>query len=397
MTNYIVYEQDVVDFFSSKSINEAMHEYLCMLRQQIIFCRMNRARVINLNNDLFYITTSEQQSSKHKKYMYSKSKIFFELESMKMVNVSSLGEKTTVTTNEIVATLINELKKLIYANFPSKIEKLSVINPIIPVKSNSEIFKEEIMNIKKLESNINDKLMPLIYEPKKIDSNVTVFEDITVLKDSDTNVMNEEEFNKLISDMEKQRDDQIEKIINLKDAHEEECENYSTNMCKINTIKMNNRLYTEWLDVKKKEYYGAKNIFDKLKDDIINKSMPIPVLFSNKYPLLKFMLDNNLIDQEEEFETYMELDYNLNKSASFTTNNYIEHHFAYISNNDLLNKINEFIRVNSKNFPSIDEIFSKLDKENGKLFKTSIFKEDNQNEKNILAASDDTEQEMTDK
>ena len=82
-------------------------------------------------------------------------------------------------------------------------------------------------------------------------------------------------------------------------------------------------------------FESDKRVYDKIKIDITKEKISennIPELFATKYPIFKFMDLNNLLNTDNDYDTYKSLYDNIKGQESNTKEEYIPHNVHYPKN-----------------------------------------------------------------
>lgn len=362
--NYLLIENGI-QYFESSDIDSVLHEYLVVLKNHLLFCKNNNIRPSHSNNtNLYVVKTTKSVDAKffniyHEKY-------YFDLQNFNIVSYSKLQGSTKYFAQLILAELIEEIKEL----FPKSKQNQVPINiqPCEPVQPKQISLKSMIDATAKLVveepviNNVSETVMQIEKKPNVLDSNI-------IINNSDLSIddISESELKAELDKLQKLRDDKLEKLFVLKDKHEEAVEGYTSLITDINSSKMSNRLQKDKLERKQREYDGAKSTYRKIKADLAlprNDSKidenNIPVLFADKYPIFKFMDENNILDTDVEFDTYTEIYNKLTENQQTDDTVYVPHNFHYLDE-DKKKHFEEFINTTKTNYPSVDDLLMQLE------------------------------------
>ena len=387
--------------FESDSIDVALHEYLNILKEHILFCFANNFSPSNSNSDSLYVTTvSYHQGKLYPIYM---EKYYIDFNSFNLWASVNNQPPEVVTQSYFICKITESLKRLLETHSTNKNnhtlidskhqyrdKTLNWLNQqhkphnsiptepsTIPVltqnKQSTELSKPSII-IEKIQNKELDKAK-IINETKQ-----DISEDLS-----------EEQIKQELDRLIKIRETKLDTIFKLQDKKELEQENYTNVLCDINTAKMKNKLIKEKLEREKRKYDGAKSTYNKIKSDLNLPSTDrpfdesnIPILFADKYPIFKFMDENNLLNTANEFEIYYDM------YTALVDENCPDDEKLNIEPNvdqETRKLVDDFIINNQDTYPSVDKLLEEQEEKNrstnvnnpSQEQPTSIFKQNNIN------------------
>jgi hypothetical protein len=354
---FVIYNKFVL--FETSSFHEVIFYFLNTLDNFIDFSKYNNCSVSNINSNNFYIGVGTVRT-----YHMFEDKIYLDINTRKMVSMYNENINISKNIEDKINETINNLKLNTNRNPVTSV-------PIILNNNNVTNTHKNVNNVQDFSKNISYKIEQPKLEKKQEDSKelekelgeiIELNKNINdVLKSSENtdnldlvDIDNDpDKIFKLLEDLEKKKEMQIDNYIFLKTEHDKKFNEYSDKVSELNLEKRDKKQYKNWLEIKKKEYYGSKDTYCKIKDKM--KEEEIPIIFRDKYPILKFMENNSLLDNEHEFEIFMELYYRLCETNTFDDHKYVSHDFDFCDI-DKQEAILEFIQNSNKYYPKIDEL-----------------------------------------
>lgn len=357
---YDLYENES-KIYSSNDINFVIHELLSILFNYLSFQNINNLQHKNIFNNL-YINVILTEIGK--RYPINITNIIFNMETFSLSATNSLFTFILEDYNFILIDKIksfkknnikvNKLKSLDEQELECQKAKREIINE--PVSINT--FIENTKNILKNEIKLDDTSYCAI--PKEVNIE-TEYDENKIM----------EQIN-IIENMKKQEEDKILEIKNKYNQNKDDLLNYES---EIKGEKMKERLKKDNEQQQKRIFESDKNSYNLMKKDIEQGKLnedKISVFFKQKYPIFKFMEENNDLDSENDFEIYNELFNDLygsdtdddndndNDDDNDKKNQYIPHNYHYMSEKDK-EKYKCFIDNNKKNkMPSLDDLMMEL-------------------------------------
>ena len=278
----IVYKYILVDsdstlstISSSYNINCLFKEYLAIINNRLIFLIKTGAKANKLNFDNLFIL----KTAKHSKYPHP----IYDKYSFDIKNLKFLSHKTIIEFNKpgyCEETLLNDIKNNLNTIFGKLIDVPLNEIPVKKSLENPTVTKKELYDTKLLESIIDELETNKQHEIKKMETIETIHKNAV------------DEYAVMANDL---GDDKRE----LKQLREREEESWNI-------------------------FESDKNIYKKMKQQIENGKLSennIPELFSHKYPILKFLDEEQILDTEDDYFTFIEMyDEVYNKSKAEKNN-----------------------------------------------------------------------------
>jgi hypothetical protein len=378
---YIVKEYNH-EYMSDSSLDKTLHEYLLILKQHLLFCKANSFKPLCANHMNLYVVALSNDRNITQKFPIYQEKYYLNLLTMEMIAEFPDGNKNVVYPSLLISTIIKEIntdynfddKNIVPIKTNQNIVPSKPIQPNKPTKIKPDNIKSVMQNVDVIVSSIttpNDFDKPLIQiEKKKPINNADIIDnsdsDSDVSSDNDDSCgYTEDELKAKLDELNNIKNDNIEHILDLKDKQDAEVDDYSSYLCDINGIKMKERMIVEKLEQQKRQYDGAKSTYNKIKRDL---NLPvgkrpfnednIPILFADKYPIFKFMDDNNLFDTPNEFETFTEIYNTIDNTQTKETkesNIFIPHNLHYLDESKQ-EEYNKFISSTSKKHVPLDDL-----------------------------------------
>lgn len=166
---------------------------------------------------------------------------------------------------------------------------------------------DEILNKNNFD---NNKSLNVFIPAEKMDSDMFVNNNIDTeyinnkIIESEGSKMKKEDLLKKIEDLEKKHELEKKKLNEMKKENKKKEKDFLKNTRRLEDIKRSNRIKLDKLNEQKRIFKSDKGVYNKIKDEIKDEN-DIPELFVEKYKILKKMEDNDELNKEGDFETYM--------------------------------------------------------------------------------------------
>ena len=342
--------------FNSNNYFAVLHEYLLTLKHNLSL--LNNNNNTNLITTNFYIV--QRILFANKKYPFITNKYTLNLNTL---NIQSKDGFENLPTFYPFSEIKSEFEQLL------KYEK-----PIFIKHQDKKISQTNI----KTELNKNSYI-PKINSPVEHRPFNTNIKEKNVNNPDNENSLSESELIKQIEELQKHKEKEEENICNIEKEYDDNQKNLSNYCDNLNDEKRTMRINKEKEEEKKRIFDSDKRVYDKLKLDIQKNKIDeskIPELFSMKYPIFKFMDENNLLNNDDDYETYLCFyDEIYPPPKSTNTQEYVPHNVHYLSNEEqekyknIKDKhkdiIEEFLYKKNNNtekkYPSLEEIDQLLD------------------------------------
>ncbi|QKF94084.1 hypothetical protein QKU48_gp0626 [Fadolivirus algeromassiliense] len=204
--------------------------------------------------------------------------------------------------------------------------------------------------------------------------------DLNIIDDLNQDNIDINKLNKTMEELKKIKEAEKKKLEDLKKITNDDLFNFSEYCSDLGDRKRTLRREKEREEEKRNRYEANKSAYRKIKSDIecgkINEEK-ISELFVKEYPIYKFMDQQNLLDKEDEYTTYVKL-YNemypeINKET--VKEGYVPHNINYLSTeeqdkykndskkDDMIDEFikNENDKIKEKKYPPMEKIFELID------------------------------------
>jgi hypothetical protein len=274
--NYILYINNF-KIYTSDDLNNTIHEmlvYLCVFK----YCNAKILQIEKIKDKTFPII--------HHIIYYYNNNIYIDNEIMQSNKLANYNLK-----------LLNSLNNIFNQN-----------------NQDINTFNNDLNNFKLQEEIISNNIEPVV---KLVNDNL----DNIKIKESN----NSQESQENLQEMEKMMKELMEEKKRLENKLKEEKENiiddeiYINKICQENGEKMLERVYKENNEERKRIFNNDLNCYYQISKDIMNnkiKEENISPLFKHKYNIFQFMEYEKLLNQEKNFDIYMNIYYRLYPSEN---------------------------------------------------------------------------------
>jgi hypothetical protein len=401
MYNYIYRIVDLVDFtnsFESDNLVDVMHEFISLLlTKQIINydkimvlkikdCGSNKKFPFIINSYKYnYLEKRIYDNDLHTFIINNKIvlNLFNKLISLNnncnLVNQSSVNQ-SSVNQSSVNQPSVNQSS----ANQTSIIDLMKNTNNLLSLNKELLLNSTSILPEKKVEPiNENNDENNENNDENNDENNSEISNKIELLK---------EQLDKLIE----LKEDQLDNIDNVKDIIEQDKDKLANYYCDISTEKRILRMQKEKEEEKLRIFESDKKVYEKIKIDINKEKISednIPELFIKQYPILKFMDLNNLLNTDNDYDTYKSLYDEMYPKPTNKNDPYIPHNINYKNENKSHNIPSSLCDNSSRCIPSVDEILADLETDTDETESDdteSIYDEPNIKKHNTNNNSDET-------
>ena len=179
----------------------------------------------------------------------------------------------------------------------------------------------------------------------------------------------------LLSELQKAKKIEEENVNNIKESYEKKIEEFSQSFNKLNNEKRQKNIQKHREEESKRIFQSDKDVYKKIRTNIKEGKFnedKIPELFNKKYPIFKFMDENELLDKDDEYSLYLSFFEEIYPSKKKNNNeSYIPHDINYRSKeeqdayirlecNQCSDEIEDFL-YKKGTVPPLDEILKELD------------------------------------
>lgn len=388
--SFVLYDNNEI-LYTSEELELVIHELLSYVKHTLFFLMNNKINIKNISFDNFKIV--EQTRENNKRFSYSKNTYFFDFKLCKIVNLDvPLSETNNQVLEDIRYFLCDGhyIKQIdLTKSEKSKEENKEDAKIAIPLTKEKDKEKEKqddkIKDIisktinmmedvnKSLMENIN--IIPQIEKVEK-DKKILIISDSedTDISESESEFKyvhseseDEEEIKKKIEFLEELKKRQEEEIIHARDKILKKKEEIAKEFCDLSWEESEIRKKKEDDEVKKRIFNADIDIYYKIKFDVLEHGIDIPILFQSKYPIFKFMDDKEILGEEEAYKIYKMLNNALYSQDTETDEEIDELVLEFL---DSLDK--------SRKYKTYEEIMEELNtEENDCLFEQQNHKEEN--------------------
>jgi len=350
--NYTYRIVDMIDFtnsFESNNLVDVMHEFISSLlnMQMIDYDKLMVVKIKNCGSNKKYPFIVNSY-----KYNHIDKRIF------------DNNSQTFIINNKIVLNLFNKLISL--NNHKSIIPNLHINNSSMNHKPlTHNLSTNHKQSIDELISNTKNLL--LLNNEIKLNNNTNINNNNNNNDDNNNNNNNNNDDNNSdcennselshkiellkeeIEKMNELKENQLDTIDDAKDMIEQDKDNLANYYCDISTEKRMLRMQKEKAEERLRIFESDKKVYDKIKIDIAREKITennIPELFVKQYAILKFMDINNLLNTDNEYDTYTSLYDEMYPPPVNKKKPYIPHNIHYDKN---------------KSIPSVDDILADLE------------------------------------
>lgn len=354
---------------SSPELNEVIYEYLSEIDKELQL--LNKYNVIiPLNRlDLNHLCVVERSQTSYGKYI--------------VVNVFQLDIATQIIKHKLGTWTLPEVYPFdelltsirLYLSKISTSDKSTIAKPttnkviILPSKkpASNPIFNQQ-------------RVIPEVV--KKADDNddiISPLKKMAQVSDDDIDTMTPEELEELMTQLEKEKHENLAELNTIKKQHQNDVENYSRFHNELNQERRLVHMNKERQMEKHRVFDTDKGIFYRMREEIrLGKRQPdnIPTLndLDKKFTIFRFMDAKELLDKEDDYVIYCCLyDETYPKPKKTDGESYIPHNYHYLSPEDQAkydnirkthkDDIEDFIKNETQPIPSLDSVLQQLDDE----------------------------------
>jgi len=287
--------------YSSNNFFLVLHEYLSMIDYELKLLLKHKVvtTIQKLKNDNIYITQNIFDDKKM--YPFVENIYKLDLDTLKIIHeYGNINIYDTYPFIPIMNSINNSLKLLVNC---------------ITYKKTNTINK----NIK-------------VVKPKTT-TNTNIYLEIpdSVSIDSD---IDPDELKLQIDELQQLKLDKTKEIEMKKKEYDDNMKNYADTFNDINNEKKMYYKEKERFEERQRIFKSDKEVYNKLNNKLENNELTedkIPELFEKKYPIFKFMYQNNLLDMDDDYLIYTELYDNMYPKNDNMNEDYIPHNANYLS------------------------------------------------------------------
>jgi hypothetical protein len=405
-------EKIIPEIFKSNDLTLVLHEFLSIVNNVLKIITSHNCQASFQDITFNHLSIVGKIIDPHKQYPLITDVITFNLEKCAFMSTygtnivlphvytflelqQSISHHTHLLKNKVSKSkLINHPHQNIVNETHQLIKNLENIKPSTPKKSFIPIVEEKDKNIdmdmdaneaesdieidddKSIESVIKMRhQMDSVILPKKNESSVNN----VVIADEDLTHLDPKAMAEALENLKKLKEAEQQKLEVLKTQLQNDLENFNKYSNQLGNKQRNFKIEKDKEEERRRIFEADKEAYRRMKEDIakgILSEEKISDLFIDKYPIFKFMDQKNLIHTEDSYIIYLNLYHESHptKMTSLEKGIYVPHNIHYLSDEEKTkyahikesykNDIDEFMTgKNTKNYPSIDTILSKIDHE----------------------------------
>ncbi len=167
---------------------------------------------------------------------------------------------------------------------------------------------------------------------------------------------------KQMDNLKKIKEKEEKRLNKIKDEYDDDMNNFSKYNWDLNDQKRFRRKEKEREEERRRIFESDKRVYAMIKQDIADEDKKIdedniPGLFSAKYPIFKLMDEEGLIDQDDEYDIYLELYNDLYPKKEELeyeekqNDEYVPHNYHYLNKEE---------QEKYKKYPSLEEVLDQI-------------------------------------
>jgi hypothetical protein len=396
MITYVLNEGTNV-LYESNDLDMVSHELLSIIKSRVTFL-LNNNILCSQNFTFSDLTINKVNCDGQKRYKLVEDKYSY-------VNgyISTSQNTRIYSSSPYVNELLNSISEMLQNTISIRQQTTTVkqnqrINTVAHV--NEPLPQQKTDSIKDLLKNTTSLLTESV-DVSTLDTKTLINEKmpvVNVIKKDGTHANNDDLVNALTTDEDSSDDEidsemlekikqQIEELTTLKekeedklddvmDIHQAEANKYSDFVCELNDSKRKIKEEQEKEEQRRRIFESDKSSYSRIKKDVLSGKLSedkLPPLFTDKFPIFKFMETQNLLNIEGDYAIYTEL-YNkmYPKQSTQRETGYVPHNVNYLSKDEqdkyasVLDKnkdlIGEFVNSQRKsNIPSLESLLEDSD------------------------------------
>ncbi|MBA42704.1 MAG: hypothetical protein CMF62_01670 [Magnetococcales bacterium] len=338
------------DILETESFEECLSGLLTIVCERVKVLK-NFSDVTNINFDDLYILTIYKTTT----FKYPIDKTTFNLNTNEIINSSTTVIKESISKYPSLSYIVSKLNNLM--NKKTK--------TIIPKEKEEEDIKIEKRKIPLMKNDNNDNNNN---NDNDVEDMMEINDDITL-----------EELELEIKKLQALKETSVEELEKIKEEYKVDQENYSEYKCELDGKKMEQKLKEENIKQRERIFEVDLETYLRIKKDLDDGSITennISPLYIRKYPIFKFLDENDLLENDDLYETYLIL-YNelYPEKPKDQEKDYIPHNINYLEDEEKEqyshikegkeDMINSFVK-NTNKIPPLDQILKELDQEDSK-------------------------------
>ena len=383
---YVLIDKSLIlsNIYESVDASQTFHEYLCHLNKELsTLSRLNvsiDANKLRFDHLFIYVTTSVHKND-HKYFPLEYDRIVLDFNTFTFKSTESNNYSHVVQCNTPVSKLLNEVKSTY-----NKVVKNTTNNTNRHTTRNVKrkvtfVKKDNALNTStNVQNNTNERLIPTILSSEDSLSYTEEEEQLNEVglpRPFNTVLSNDlESVEQQLNELKKLKEQESKKLDELKNDLESDLNNFSKYSNELNDEKRFLRKDKEREEEKQRRFSSDKRTYLLIKDDIEQGKLTednIPPLFSEQYPILKYMYEKELFNTDGNYYLYTELYNGLYKKndVNKSSDTYVPHNINYLDeeerekyesvNSKHKDDIEEFIENNNKKqYRSLDDILNDL-------------------------------------
>jgi len=356
--------------YQSNSLEEILHEFLSQISSFIDLLHNSKLKFSANELRFDHLQCLEMITTTQKPHPFIVNAYNFDI--VNLCFNGKCGNKVDVNQYHRLDYVMDELGLKLNIDVLTKTELSNKSSDIISNKPSLKIVRPMENKESPKRPQLIRPMESKIIEKPSVHNNVTVIDDDNK-NDTDDLEINEttdpEVLKKTIESLNQMRNRTQDQLNILKKTAEEKQETYSNCANQLGDIKRILVRNKEREEERRKKFSANLDAYHRIKADIDSGKFTedrIPDLFINEYPIYKFMDQNNLLDNENDYNVFINIYNQMYQNKDITKTGYVPHNINYL-NEDEKNKYEQTIQnqdaiddfVNQKNpikkIPSIDD------------------------------------------
>jgi hypothetical protein len=402
--------------YSSKDFNLVLHEYLSIINNELKTLVRCGAKTKYEQLSFNHIYIIEEKVDLYKKYKYITNKFTFNLNTMELHGYmfSRKLDQSYYPINLVCTNIRNNVNMLINGSYVT-VNKNYFKTDDNKEKDEDDIFKNTNKLLEKVNSSnkTSTRLIPTVEDSDDSDSSNSyssydsscisvasgtlsdsssvsyrkpsnsiklkkkssyLSDDVSTDSSIDSislfynhkdqqNLDTPSQLKKQMQNLKKIKEREEKRLNKIKEQYDDDMTNFSKYNSDINDQKRFERIDKERAEEKQRIFESDKNVYAKMKQHISEEKLDeghIPELFAAKYPIFKFMDAEGILDEEDEYDTYLELYNELyppesEENEDESEGEYIPHNYHYLNKEE-----QEKYKKPKKEYPSLEQVLDQI-------------------------------------
>ena len=343
---YCVYDINNTLLFSHPDRDVVIHEYLSYVKDELLL--INTITASKPSKSSFKLSLSLFIQNKKYPIEYDTYVLNY-IDDTFVGSTSSFAIPSSFSSHLLynsIKELISDKKHIIQSNDKSKPKSQNIIK--LSDKQKDKQKDKPKINLSRLVPSQGDKqiqedkktqkhhMTPVIVtEDNDDDDTLTSIPDMDNIEDIDLDELDEQKLKRQMDALIKLREDELNNIEKLKDLHEEDMQNFTDYHNNLGDKRRTYNRDKDRMNEKRKEFDSDITTYSRIKDHIVQGSLSedaVPILFADKYPVFKFMEENQLLNKDDSFVVFTELfDKMYDTPQDTAAKDYVPHNINYLS------------------------------------------------------------------